>query len=643
MAKNKADLTLFFGTDFLKDHAGRIMTDPDFALVELVANCWDAGAEIIKIEVPEKIEGKISIEDNGTGMTRSEFLERWKTLSYRRIKKQGKLVVFPNGRTGKRIAYGRNGKGRHAMFCFADKYRVQTWRDGEKCIFEIHMKGGAYEVAFKNCIKEDPSIHGTKIETRLKKCFLSKEEVTKLIGSKFIADPSLKIFVNEEMVTPSKLEDLIKSFDVGTDYGKVKIYLYDTQKSGRTTLQSGIAWHVNNRLVGQHKWKMAHKSFIDGRKSEAKRYIFVIEADILEDSVEPDWSWFKDNDKFKHVFECVSNSIIDELQIIFSSKRGERKKRIITPLKEEIKKLPVGSRDKIGKFIDDVQKNCPSLTENDLSNLTLILISLEDSYSGYELLERLSKVGSSDLDRLSEILSEWTIKEAKTVLDELGVRLKLIEYLESIIETKSDELHHLQPIFEKGLWILGPKFDSAQFTSNKTIKTVIRNFFQKKMSEKIPKRPDFVILTDSTIGTYSTDAYDDEGEIKDLEEVIIVELKRGKSILTLKEFDQVRDYTVLLREKGHISKNTKIIAYLLGSSKKSSVEEWFTKDNTTRIIPLTYNVILRKAHARTFNLIEKIREIKKIEYEDDEIRKLMTPTLPSYFEENTLNQMAKED
>ena len=37
------DVPFSFGPKFLQDHAGHIMTDPRIALVELVANSYDAG------------------------------------------------------------------------------------------------------------------------------------------------------------------------------------------------------------------------------------------------------------------------------------------------------------------------------------------------------------------------------------------------------------------------------------------------------------------------------------------------------------------------------------------------------------------------------------------------------------------------
>ena len=45
-----------------------------------------------------------------------------------------------------------------------------------------------------------------------------------------------------------------------------------------------------------------------------------------------------------------------------------------------------------------------------------------------------------------------------------------------LTERLSDELHELQPIFEKALWIFGPDYDTIQYTSNKPLITVLFSF-----------------------------------------------------------------------------------------------------------------------------------------------------------------------
>jgi hypothetical protein len=124
--------TLFDGR-FLGRYAGAIMSEPTTALVELVANCWDAYATRVEILWPEKATGThFSILDNGVGMSPSELEVRWRTLDYDRLSNQGPMSVPPPDLAGSlpRVVYGRNGKGRHAAFLFSSPYHVSTWRDG---------------------------------------------------------------------------------------------------------------------------------------------------------------------------------------------------------------------------------------------------------------------------------------------------------------------------------------------------------------------------------------------------------------------------------------------------------------------------------------------------------------------------------
>ena len=66
-------LQFTFGSGFLHDHAGQIIDDPRVAIIELVANCDDAGANEVQVLWPS-VPGKVlSITDDGTGMTRSEL------------------------------------------------------------------------------------------------------------------------------------------------------------------------------------------------------------------------------------------------------------------------------------------------------------------------------------------------------------------------------------------------------------------------------------------------------------------------------------------------------------------------------------------------------------------------------------------
>jgi hypothetical protein len=116
MNKEKIIQGSLFEEDYLIRTLGSLATAPEIALAELVANAWDAGATIVDIFIPEIKGENIIIEDNGIGLTKEEFYNRWMKLGYNRIKHQGKKVRFPKSVDLQRYAYGRNGVGRHGCY-----------------------------------------------------------------------------------------------------------------------------------------------------------------------------------------------------------------------------------------------------------------------------------------------------------------------------------------------------------------------------------------------------------------------------------------------------------------------------------------------------------------------------------------------
>jgi len=143
MAKAQVGQGCLFEQDFLRRTLGAIANTPEIALTELVANAWDAGASNVQIALPEEIGEFLRIEDDGTGMSASDFRRKWMTLGYDRVNNQGKFAEFPPGREeSNRPAYGRNGVGRHGMLCFASEYEVRTRKDGIESNFMVETSSG---------------------------------------------------------------------------------------------------------------------------------------------------------------------------------------------------------------------------------------------------------------------------------------------------------------------------------------------------------------------------------------------------------------------------------------------------------------------------------------------------------------------
>lgn len=122
---------------------------------------------------------------------------------------------------------------------------------------------------------------------------INDQKIVDLIGSRFVADPEFRIDVNGKPVEFKDLKKLATELTVQIEEDlSVQIRRFDAEVTGRTSKQSGIAWWVNNRLVGRPSWKGYDGTVLDARHNIAKRYVYIVIADLLVKDVKPDWSGF---------------------------------------------------------------------------------------------------------------------------------------------------------------------------------------------------------------------------------------------------------------------------------------------------------------------------------------------------------------
>jgi len=643
MGKKTEQLSLYltsFDEGFLEDYAGSLITNPEVALVELVANSWDAGATKVEIKWPSEIGGDFEILDNGTGMSKEKFLKIWPKLNYNRVKNEGSVVKFPEKNMNiNRPAYGRNGKGRHSLFCFSDDYIIETWQKSQSIIFQVRKTTGNTIFEF-NPIKEyEKEGNGTKLSCQLINSYIEETLIKEILGSKFITDPNFNIYINGDKVDLINLDEDIGIHEIQIPDEKEIVTIYHiVSKSGRLSRQHGVAWWVNNRLVGKHSWDGYEGAYLDGRTKEAHEHTFIINADILKNEVEADWSGFKKTSRAKKIIEFIEPKVFSLIRELMKKSRKEVKLSVLSENKENVEKLSQLSKEKLGKYVDDLQERCPRMTNKDLSNAIDVFTQLELSRSGYGLLQQLVSFSPDQFDELQDVLEKWSITEAKVVLDELYNRLELINKIETLsADPTADELHELHPLIEKGLWIFGPEYEGVKYFSNRRILTILREHFNKKLKQKEVKsplkRPDFVVFPDSSISSHESNSFDDRGEVSGTAKIIIIELKKGGSRITLKESTQAYEYAEILQKSGQIDKSTEITCFVIGN--KVDVTGWSSQDKKIIINPRPFNTIIKQANARTFYLIEKLKEVKGVEYiEDEEIKELFKQKNLAFFQES---------
>jgi len=602
--------TVSFGPRFLQDHVGHIMTDPRIAIVELIANAYDAGASVVDVTWPFVADAEFSVADDGTGMTGEELDHRWKTLSYSRAAEQGAAVEFPPGVVrDRRVAFGQNGKGRFAPFCFSDSYMVETAKNGTLTRAKVSLSPGGSEPFSIRLLEQTPTEdHGTTIRGILRQEPLPVSLVSDAVGSKFLVDPAFSVKVNGRPLSLLTLKSAVATTLEVEGVGTITIHQINALAQDRTTLLRGITWWVNGRMVGTPAWDGldGHGAILDGRTAQAKRLSFVVEAGVLKEHVKADWTAFHESDSWDAVRQAVRDFVVAALREAMSEAHRERKRDAIESNRSNIINLPSQSRHMLGNFIDRVQESCPSITPGDLSRTVEVFAKMEAARSGYALLEKLAACSPDDIDTWNRLMAEWSASAAETVLTELKHRLDLIGRLQKLVNAATtDELHELQPLFAQGLWIFGPEYESVEFTSNRALTTVIRTLLGGTVVEVGVRRPDFVALPDRSVSCFSADKYDAGGEVDGLRKLLILELKRGGFKVGTSELRQGEDYALAVENANGVGPQTEIVVYVLGSALADTASEDRRVGNK-HIVPMTYDVILNRAHARTFNLHRKL-------------------------------------
>ncbi|AWS50249.1 ATP-binding protein [Providencia rettgeri] len=603
---------------FLFKEIGSIATRPDIAITEIVANSHDAGATTVKISITEGEHQSLTIEDNGVGLTKEQFESRWLRLRYDRNKHQGPYVesTNKNNKTNKRIAFGRNGIGRHAGLCFDNEYEVCTWRDSISNTFRLKASSGNSPIKIVMHSTEKKDNHGTSIKVKISRNYIDADSISDIISARFLFNPEFKVYINDKLITLSQHPGIVKEIEINP-IGNIfiKLTLVDALSNARTSNQHGVAFWLGGRLLGQPSWSIGKNQILDGRKAFAKRYTLIAESNNLFDYVEPDWSGFKSDFKALDIISKEITTVLRRWYLELSQKDITlAKTQVIENNLSEIKELNNLAKKELNDFLDQILNENPDIKIETLEIALKAAISLEKSRSGSLLLQKLCNISPEDIDALNNFLDEWSITDAMVILAEIDSRIKLIDAIERLSKDHSvDELHTLHPLIEKARWIFGPEFDTPEYSSNrgliKTMEIVFKGKFKKTDFINSSKRPDIVVSENSSISALGLDEFD--GDIKRTKKVLLIELKKGGFGIGRKEMDQARYYVEDIWHAGIGSSQPFIKAFVVGDhiEKSTSIYQSIGENENNKfgeIRAITYGEMVRTAEARLFSLKENI-------------------------------------
>ncbi len=601
-----------FEEDYILRSLGSIVNQPDTALTELVANAWDAGATCVEIHIPEDYQQKLTIQDNGTGMTEDEFQNRWMKLRYNRSLSQGRKVVFPNGATSNRTAFGRNGVGRHGLFCFGDNYTVTTSKDGKSHRFTIKPNIQSQPFAVTERSSAATKTHGTILEVIVSKNLPKAEKITELLSARFLLDPSFKIIVNGSSLDlvdlaggqePRKIE--IPEYSVN-----LELYFIDTTKSGRKSIFQGIAFWQSGRLVGEPSWNIGNINVLDGRTSLAKRYTVVVKTEDLSDSIKEDWSGFIKNEKMQCVYEHIEKELNTCFEEIASTTYASYKESLSSEVKQAIQKLNPLAKKEFEETLATVVMLNPRARQESIDVAAQAIINLERTRNGQELLEKLSKLSDDDVAELNDLLSKWSVTDAAAVLNEIDRRLSVIEAIRKLSgDPTTDELHVLHPLITESRWLFGPEYESSEYVFNRQLGTIVKQVFGNEILSSATnpkKRPDLLCLPNSSLSITGIEDADSESGLTCLRKILIIELKKGGFKIKREERNQAQGYVEDLYSN-NIGKQCDYTAFVVGDIVDSNISpQTDVCEGHGRIFMTTYSQLVDTAEKRMFSLRTKL-------------------------------------
>lgn len=460
--------------------------------------------------------------------------------------------------------------------------------------------------------------HGTKLIVKVKRHLPDPDRIRDILSARFLHDPQFVVRVNGASIALPEHTGLVEKATLEIAVGKsIEAFVVDTTRGAKSTLNQGIAFWVNGRLVGTPSWVVGNAVVLDGRSRFGKRYTIVAQCgpEWIGD-IESDWTRIRPTDAVRAMNSAVGGYAAQIFAKLSEEFVDESSQDALVRNRESFKNLPTLARIEVASFTQELVKRNPGINTETLAIAVEAVINLEKSRSGVALLEKLTKLGEADVEALDRLLGQWSVRDALSVLDEIDMRLSVIEAIDKLAgDPATDVLHTLHPLVTQARWLFGPEFDSHEYTSNVTLRTVAGKIFGQSVEPGAflnpTQRPDIVVLADATFSIVGTEGYDSfDPMLTRIQNVLIIGLKKGKLSIGRPELTQADGYVQDFLQSGAMDGTPLIRAFVVGHqvSSKTMKEKLISEDGVVRgkVVATTYGQLTRRASQRLLKLREKI-------------------------------------
>ena len=540
---------------------------------ELVANAWDANAPRVDITIPEgpidPERSEIIIEDDGIGMSDKDVREKYLIIG--RDRRQGqrageRLDVTP--KPDERKIMGRKGIGKFSAFGIAKEIDVESVHHGKTSHFlmnydELLKKEKERIIELPQLPPTDTISNGTKITlrniTRFENRRISIETLRRGLARRFavIGQKNFEVVINGKPITLEE-RDLKRKLARDED-GKKYLWKYPGIE-----IKKGTGWTVSG-WIGALDRTSQDKDKIERGIALMARGKLVQEPFVFDATVGQQFALsyligelhVEFADEGEDTIATTRNSLVWDAEANAALKEwGEQEVNKIASLwakrrrednRSKLKKHPTyvrfqkqaGEIDKKREFKQADQliqqlilKSLDKSLNADIEDFEPVVDMFIDFWkydSFLEMAENIRDAGIEEPEKLFNLFREWEILEVKEMAKVTEGRIKTIEKLDEFIETNAKEVPTLHNFLKEFPWVIDSRWTLV--ADEHRYSDLLRDEFPD--SDTIPevnRRIDFLCVSEGT-------------------HLVVVEIKRPQSKVSMEALDQIEDYVNFVRNE----------------------------------------------------------------------------------------------
>jgi len=467
-------------------------------LSEVVANAWDADAEIVEISI-DKAQEQISITDNGHGMNLADVNEKFLTVGYRRRDKGGAVTL-----KHKRHVMGRKGIGKLSLFSIARVIDVYSIRSGSQNAFrmdvddikqKIKKKSGTYHPKplrhFPSDLKKGTRIVLSGIK---KNVFQAESALRKRLARRFsiLGDQfSFAIEVNGKKIEIAdrdyfhKLQFIWTYGSDGDEVAKSCKKLEHHQERDGTVLNgeyavSGWIGSVReagdlkdeqenlNKIVIMVRGKLAQEDILDAFAEGGmytKYLIGEIEADFLDEDDKDDIATtsrqkiIEDDSRYRLLVKFLQKELknIQGSWTELRNKEGTKEALQLPAVKEWFKSLGAADQKRARSLFGKINQLTLNSKEEKRRLFKHSILAFE-SLRYKQNLDAIENLSPENIAAFAEIFTNLDDIEASLYHQIVRERIQIIEALREKVEENELEKIIQEHLFDH-LWLLDPSWE----------------------------------------------------------------------------------------------------------------------------------------------------------------------------------------